>query len=201
MSSPQRRPRAVRGSGATVREEILEAAYTLLSETGSVDRISLRSIAREVGVTPMALYRYFDDLTSIVIAVKLRHYEEFLIALDDAIASADTADRSPLYALANAYLQFGIDRPGAYQVLFSTRVDEPPVTDGRKIVGRRAREVFLETVADYLGVRPGDELAWTKTVHLWTALHGITHLRATCPSIDWPDPAEQITAAVDLLFP
>ena len=201
MSSPQKRPRAARGQGAAVREEILVAASALLAETGSVDRISLRSVAREVGVTPMALYRYYDDLASIVVAVKLRHYAELADALHSAVACAETVGRAPLYALAGAYSHFGIERPGAYQVLFSTPLEDPPLPEDVDIIGRRALDVFLDTVASYLTVSRDDPLTWSKTLQLWTAIHGITHLRVMRASIVWPDLDEQMESTVDLLFP
>ncbi|WP_187776394.1 TetR/AcrR family transcriptional regulator [Antrihabitans cavernicola] len=201
MTSLQKRPRAARGQGTAVREEILVAASALLAETGSVDRISLRAVAREVGVTPMALYRYFDDLAGIVVAVKLRHYEELAESLQHAVEHADCTPRARLYALAEAYSHFGIERPGAYQVLFSTPLDDPPLPHDVDVIGRRALDVFLDTVAGHLALSRDHPDTWSKTLQLWTAIHGITHLRVMRASIVWPDLDPQIRTTVDLLFP
>jgi AcrR family transcriptional regulator len=61
-----RRPRALRAASRRERKEqtrrrLLDAALGLLSRH-SFDRISLRELTREAGVTPTAFYRHFDDM-------------------------------------------------------------------------------------------------------------------------------------------
>ena len=50
--SPPGRSRSPRGQGEQLREEILEAAQSLLMETASEDAVSIRAVADAVGVTP-----------------------------------------------------------------------------------------------------------------------------------------------------
>jgi AcrR family transcriptional regulator len=65
--------------------EIKASARSQLQEHGP-SGISLRAIAREVGVTPAALYRYFDSLDALLIAICCDLYDE-LIA--DTVAAMD----------------------------------------------------------------------------------------------------------------
>jgi AcrR family transcriptional regulator len=70
--------------------EIKASARKQLQELGP-SGISLRAIAREVGVTPAALYRYFDSLDALLIALCCDLYDE-LIGTTAAAMDAFPAD-------------------------------------------------------------------------------------------------------------
>lgn len=59
--------------------EIKASARRQLQEQGP-SGISLRAIARDVGVTPAALYRYFDSLDALLIAICCDLYDELIAA-------------------------------------------------------------------------------------------------------------------------
>lgn len=62
---------------AETTAEIKASARRQLQEHGP-SGISLRAIAREVGVTPAALYRYFDNLDALLIAICCDLYDELI---------------------------------------------------------------------------------------------------------------------------
>src|SRR5258708_40180525 len=76
-----RRPRAPRGSGDLLRNEILDAATALLLESGQARAVSIRSVAQRGGVTPPSIYLHFDDKDALLDAVGARS----LARLDPAI--------------------------------------------------------------------------------------------------------------------
>ena len=49
-STTRRRPRSRRGDGGRLREEIIEAAREILAETGSLEGLTLRGVARRGAV-------------------------------------------------------------------------------------------------------------------------------------------------------
>ena len=71
-----RRPRAPRGSGDRLRGEILDAATDLLLETERARAVSIRSVARRVGVTPPSIYLHFADKDALLDAVCARCFEK-----------------------------------------------------------------------------------------------------------------------------
>ena len=73
-------PRRQRVRDATVRE-ITEVARSHLAEYGAAD-LSLRAVARDLGLAPSALYRYFDSRAALLAAL----VEEALTEAADAIA-------------------------------------------------------------------------------------------------------------------
>lgn len=67
--------------------EIKASARSQLQEHGP-SGISLRAIARDVGVTPAALYRYFDSLDALLIQLCCDFYDELIAATREAMDAA-----------------------------------------------------------------------------------------------------------------
>ena len=76
MTRPRGRP--VQGTGVT-REEILEVALTLLSQSGG-QRLTMRAVASRLGVTPMSLYHHVEDRAGLLRALSDRVYADVLEA-------------------------------------------------------------------------------------------------------------------------
>ena len=58
-----------------VKGALIDAAMKLI-DTNQTDTISLRRLAKEVGVTPSAVYNHFADKDSLMLAIKIRLYVE-----------------------------------------------------------------------------------------------------------------------------
>lgn len=98
----------------STRDEILEAARKAF-DRGGLEGLSLRDIAAQVGITPMAIYRHFDGKDALVDALVL-----------DALAewSAIVADLPPgegleqLGRMSEAFLDFALRRPRRFEAAF-----------------------------------------------------------------------------------
>src|SRR5918911_1285314 len=84
--TPARTP-ARRGEGDRLRREILDAAIALIADRGD-EAVSMRAIARAVGVTPPAVYLHFADKRELMFAV----LEHVFADLARALAAADGGD-------------------------------------------------------------------------------------------------------------
>jgi len=69
-----------------VTAEILDAAHRQLADGGAT-HISLRAVARELGMAPSAVHRYFATRDDVITALLLREYN----ALADALTTAEAA--------------------------------------------------------------------------------------------------------------
>ncbi|MCU1483770.1 MAG: regulatory protein TetR [Actinomycetia bacterium] len=180
------RERARRGEGERLRHEILEAGKHLLFETGDEEAVTIRAVAKAVGVSPPSIYLHFADKQALLLAV----CEDTFSALDEYIekAVADIDDlRDELRARGKAYVQFGRGNPEQYRILFMTR----PVGLGpeQPIPATGAFDHHLEAMqraADAgLFVEGTDPVMAALTV--WAGVHGITSLLIAKPTFDWPD--------------
>jgi AcrR family transcriptional regulator len=62
----------------------VEAATRLLTELGDVHRLSLRAVAREVGIATTSIYLHFYDMEELAGAVVTRAFAELDAARDRA---------------------------------------------------------------------------------------------------------------------
>src|ERR1700677_1101305 len=113
------RQRNPRGQGDKLRDDIIEAARRLLADP-SPPPLTLRAVAREVGVAATSVYLHFDDMASLVLAVAERRFGELVKLQELALEGiADPADAGRAGCL--AYCEFGLSYPGHYQVMFITQ--------------------------------------------------------------------------------
>src|SRR5215470_5383264 len=104
------RQRNPRGQGERLRDDIIEAASRLLADPAAPP-LTLRAVAREVGVAPTSVYLHFDDIESLVLAVIDRRFSE-LVRVQDEIGDAEPCQRVRAGCL--AYCEFGLAHPGHY---------------------------------------------------------------------------------------
>ncbi len=213
----------MRTSGASVsaREpsdlatRIVDAAERRLAEVGDPAALSLRAIARDVGITAPAIYTHFPGKDDIVSAVLARHFGELDRALDAvdtadpaADAAADPADvvgpttgdpRDRLLALCLAYCRFAADRPGRYHLLFGPDAAHYGVAfDGSPGAATFAR--LADALAAVGPPSSPDDLHRTASV-LWSALHGTATLRADVAGFPWPPLGEHLDRLIDGMLP
>jgi AcrR family transcriptional regulator len=106
---------------ATV-DEIRATAWKQIGEMGAAS-LSLRGIAREMGMTAPALYRYYKDRDALVTALLVDAFTAFGNALEagrDACAAEDHAGR--FSAMCKAYFQWAAQNPQRYALLFGTPI-------------------------------------------------------------------------------
>ncbi|MFC4602327.1 TetR/AcrR family transcriptional regulator [Rhodococcus kronopolitis] len=204
-----RRTPSRRGAGDSLRTDILAAAAEMLGETGDVDAVSLRGVARRVGVTPTSIYLHFADRDELRRAVKQLHFEEFAGALACAAEAADTDPAARLRAMGHAYVTYALDHGGHYRVLFDANLAG---ADGERLAdenARRSLRLFTAEVGGYLGLPATAPETMMLGMQLWSATHGMVVLRlgrtrrppaGTSPD-RWPDAHDQIDNLADLLLP
>jgi AcrR family transcriptional regulator len=194
------RQRNPRGQGERLRDDIIEAASRLL-EDPAAPPLSLRGVARAVGVAATSVYLHFDDCDSLVRAVVARHFGELVRSQEQA--SKDLADPcARVHASALAYCQFGLAHPGHYHVMLSSPLPPPPPGPGgvqEAAPGRPALERLAELVAACLG-GPGESASRQTAMLIWQQLHGLVSLRISRPHFPWPPLADTVTDAVGRLL-
>ncbi len=169
------------GSRSTLRDDILNVALALLTSEGPT-AVSIRRIARELGVSPGAAYHHFDGKGALYRAL----VADGLAAMEQAVLSANDDAAPPLdrlVATARAYATFGIERPDHYYVMMMLRADGiPELSDADKAPGMRVLALTAEAIEAGMAdgtIRPLDNSAAAAALLLWTTLHGIVALAAS----------------------
>jgi AcrR family transcriptional regulator len=196
LEPPAVRARNRRGEGTRLGEEIVQAATELLAALGDVNLLSLRAVAREVGITTTSIYPHFKSIDELAAAVVAHAFEELEAARDAASESvADAGDA--LLGRCQAYCRFAINRPGLYQVMFQVRLPDALTLPAPQAAGRRSFEALVESIARTQRSRGHGQLDPRRLATLlWATLHGLVSLRISRPNFPWPPLEEEVTAAV-----
>src|SRR3546814_590648 len=110
---PSRRERV---RAATI-DEIKETAMRLMRESGPDLRFA--DIARDMGLTAPALYRYFADRDELLAALMVDGFREMSDQLRAALGGTDADDLAGrVQAAANAYRAFAQADPQRFALLF-----------------------------------------------------------------------------------
>ena len=200
MNKPDVRRRNRRGEGAQLRADIVAAARELIEDTGTANAVTLRAVARRVGIAAPSIYPHFADPEQITRAVIAQTYEEFLHHLQSARTGIEDP-RARLVAACEAYLSFGAEHPHLYALMMEPNPTPDGTTsdDGRdlrlhdsgegieRLVGAESFRLLVQDVAATaaVGASQTDDPFLTATA-LWVALHGLVRLRADAPRGPWP---------------
>ena len=119
-------PAALRSARARARSEITDAIVTVarrhVAEQGA-PTLSLRAVAREVGMVSSAVYRYFPSRDDLLTRLIVDTYSAIAAAAEAGDASAargDTGGR--LTAMANAIRRWAIAHPHEWALVYGTPV-------------------------------------------------------------------------------
>lgn len=115
VNPPAGRPRVRRGNAEDaerLRLDLLHAALALFDE-GGLDAVSVRAVAARVGVSPMAMYRYFADKRALLAGLAEFSMAEAIAEIRTALASH--GDGLSRYRIAvEAYIGFWARNPQKY---------------------------------------------------------------------------------------
>ncbi len=162
--------------------------------------MSLRAVARRVGIATTSIYLHFADIDSLILAVKLRRFAELEAMLGAARAKAGVAPVDRVRAVGHAYVSYGLEQPGNYRVMFSASSRGMLVGPSGLMVGLDTFQTLAAEVAAALGValdHPDTQLVAT---NIWSFVHGVVALRTSRPHFPWPDVGRMIDDMVDRVF-
>jgi AcrR family transcriptional regulator len=177
-----------------LRTEIIDAATRLLASGGEDEPLSLRAVAREIGVAPQSVYLQFQTKSELLMAVVEMFFAELQRHIDKAKAPLADA-RARLRAHCLAYCDYGLSSPGHYKLLFESRLTRQLGIGYQGSPGSRVFESFLGAVRHCVSPQASAPEMFREAVVLWAELHGMVSLRSSKPGFPWP-PAETMVDRV-----
>jgi AcrR family transcriptional regulator len=186
------RERNRRGEGARLRDEILAGATELLERSGgSEEAVTLRAVARQVGISAPSIYAHFADRQAIVDAIVNGAFADFngaIKAASDAAVQAGAGPGQRLRAMGAAYLEFAAERPNRYQLLFERRnLIGTGFSEANRLIRVESFDLLVASVQACVdtGISATDDPA-RDAMAIWAALHGFATLRSFRPQFAWP---------------
>ncbi|HVE83271.1 MAG TPA: TetR/AcrR family transcriptional regulator [Myxococcales bacterium] len=188
---------------AEPRARILESARALYLE-GGAEAVTMRSVAKKVGVTATALYRHFDNKDDLLGELIRQGFETFGTYLYRALSGRTPAER--LRRSAEAYCDFALEQREMYRTLFMSQV----TGDRKELVKRNDPDCDPRSTYRFLidrlreCIESGDvrdEDPELLAVSVWAHVHGLVSLQI-CGSMGVPDDKfrQAYRRSIDLLM-
>jgi len=171
MSKRPRRKSADAYHHGDLRRALLDAAFRAI-ERGGLEDLSLRGLARTLGVSPRAPYRHFATKEALLAAVAVESFDRASEITEARVAAAGGSPRDRLRAAGEAYVLFAVENPTAFRVMHAPydAVDEQAPELVR--VRRESHARLIATIVEGQGsgdLRAGDPmhlaLAWASMMH------------------------------------
>ncbi len=176
-----------------LRAALVRAAIELLDESGETE-LSLRAVARQAGVSAAAPYRHYADREALLSAIAAVGYRDLAERLAAAHPSPSTPEQ--LAAVAIAYVQFALERPALFRIMFGEPCDRD---NDERVAATAAVSEYVHAIVERTFPQADAEALATA---VWALVHGLAFLYldgkldASTPSIV----AGRITAAIDALL-
>lgn len=161
-------PRTARERGrAELTAHILEIARRRLAEDGAA-ALSLRAIARELGLASSAIYRYFSSRDELLTALIVEAYDALGAVAEETDGAPGRSASDRWEALAHTIRAWAREHPNEYSLIYGSPVPGYAAPSDTIDPAARVALVFLRVVDD--GVRSG-EIATGPAVARSAAVH------------------------------
>lgn len=153
-----------------LRRALVDDAIALIAESGA-DALSLRLLARRLGVSHAAPYRHFPDKEALLAAVAVDGFHALAARLERVGPGPGW-----VAGAAEAYVRFALEQPAHFKVMFSVPLSREAHAElGR--AGRAAFDALVLGIAREQGegrARSGD--AVSIAIAAWSTAHGLAAL-------------------------
>jgi AcrR family transcriptional regulator len=175
-----------------LKEELIECACRLCDRDGYT-KLSIRSLAKESGVSQTAPYRHFETKECVYAAVAAVGFKKLneLVFFEDP----KKITKKKLVANASKYIEFGLKSAHTYDLMFGTAVgnfaDYPDLLQSANQTYDSMRESFANLAND------PEEVISFKCITLWSMLHGLVGIirKVNVVGDDYDDNSGPISSA------
>ncbi|MGH1344101.1 MAG: TetR/AcrR family transcriptional regulator [Nannocystales bacterium] len=163
---------------ADIKRAILDVSLKLGTELGE-EGLTMRAIARGMGVSATALYQYYESKAAILRELRTKGVEKLNAFLAPAFAEPDPIDQ--LRRNAELYLRFSREHPWMYQLINETPEDWGAHNDDRRAAAMNSVERTFEALrlCEQRGLLLEGVRLEAAPLSIWAALHGMALLMST----------------------
>lgn len=162
-----------------VRERILDGARELFVECG-YEGVTMRKVAERIEYSPTTIYLYFADKETLFRELCNADFRKLAASFQSVALISDPMER--LRACARTYIQFAMDHPNHYRLMFMAEIPVDPPEEILALKGNPSEDAyaFLLTIVTS-AIEAGAFLPEYKNAHLiaqtlWAAVHGVASL-------------------------
>ena len=156
-------------------EKAVIQTATLLLESDGIEGISLRKIAKEIGVSHQAPYRHFESREHVLAALRAEGFQALAEASQNAQRKHPKSARLQLESTGEAYVKQALSRPALYQLMFGGSWKFNQLQEQHQSCAGVAFKSLASIVQQ--GHPPHTKKTIERTRILWATLHGLVSLQ------------------------
>jgi len=188
---------------SSIRGRILDSALEIIIEEG-FNNLSVRKVASRLGITATTIYNYFKSKDELNLMIRIRGFESLYDLLNRRAAGHNGIEER-LAAMVRAYVEFGLQSPSYYDIMFNLHTpkyldyvgtDIEPLALTEKQIALKCYELFVALIDTYIpgtGRKRGGFIHY-QVVRFWSDLHGLVTL---CNSRLFHEVVEDVDALVE----
>jgi AcrR family transcriptional regulator len=161
-----------------LKNELIDAGVELISKKG-IDSLSLRSLAKQLGVSHTAIYRHFKNKESLVLQIIEHGYTLLHTSLEKAVKESDNIIEQFILS-GRYYLKFAIDYPNYYNVMFGKYINKSDYSENLREKSMKPFNLIADIIykaqqAGYIKKIDHRKAAFV----VWSLVHGTANLIIT----------------------
>lgn len=160
-----------------LRRALVEASLDLIEKEG-MDALTLREVARRLGVSHAAPTHHFADKSALLTALAAQGFCRFADAMIHAAEQAGDDPIQRLKAIGMAYVVCAVDRPQQFRLMFGSGIQD--TSDDVELLSESSRTFSVLTdVVDEVMVSRGERdprNALVTVAAAWSIVHGLATL-------------------------
>jgi AcrR family transcriptional regulator len=150
-----------------LREACIEEAMRII-ETDGIEKLSMREVARRLGVSHQAPYKHFESRDHIHAEILRRSFDDFARHLDARPKSDNPY--ADMAVMGQAYIQYAAENPLQYRLMFGTPMPDPAQHPDMMARAQHAFGLLRTGIA-----RMGHPASDTEmdALFVWATVHGL----------------------------
>lgn len=129
---------------------LIEAASTIITQSG-IEALSVRDVARKVGVSPGAPFRHFPTRDALLAAVATQAMDRLAQAVQDRQLASDADPLEQIRMIGLAYIEWAVENPAHFAIISQRNL--VPLIDG----ARKGNDVIRDRMLALLTLARSNE--------------------------------------------
>lgn len=158
-----------------LQQAIIDQAASMLRDDQNAD-LSLRRIARELGVSHQAPYRHFATKDDVLAAVRADGFDRLTRTIRAAIAQHPRSRRLQLETATWSYVRSAMDNPAVYQLMFGGEIESKDWGERQRVCAGESLSALASILSLDTSI-PVDASTFHRARLIWATMHGIASLQ------------------------
>lgn len=182
-----------------LKNALVKAAISILDQE-SIDKVTIRAVARYAGVSHAAPANHFKDRRTLLTHLAIELFSELYSRIMEKLKSEELSGAERLKIFASELVSYGLEYPGRYALLWRRDVVDNNNTDLANAMDKIYDSLLEELESS--NIAEGRDIDTVATA-IWSLAHGYASLRLDG---NYEDRVDQVTgqsrldAMLDLVF-